>query len=439
MQSEIIRLVLDFREYQEIPENPLEFSKFWNAFEKILYNQKLPGGKAFTVKHPQKGVIGVKVLHPLAEINVTADTRFEVVSLLEDPRASGHCVCCKSFGVIKHALYECSACKEIDALGGCCEDHVVILEGGLLEDGLVRSSCRQHIPACKECGHTASFWCHGPNCRGKVAWCAEHHRSHRQQPGIGYCPSCYEIIFPQCSVPGCNEPGTNRCEHIDPNTEEVCGIRLCNRHIARWQIFGPTKIGLGRCSQHRSIKTLSDFGVAWQIVAGTANRHLVDRENRSIYRLPTLGSFAHVLRNSRGCSYDYPAAKKLFEEVDQTITGSSTLSKAMKDVIGNASKRWPEELKRRQENWSTGLPYLENLKRELVRVGLANLSYVVTHTAFIPPRVDPSTNELKPGTLFIRVPEELKSYISNPYGRPRKSFQEATGCRLMFEKKEKDA
>ena len=165
-----------------------------------------------------------------------------------------------------------------------------------------------------------------------------------------------------------------------------------------------------------------------------------DSKAKIQYRLPSLGAFSHVLRNSRGYAYDYSTAKDLYDSIlnqPNHETQSRELLKTMNIALGEASKRWPGELKRRDENWRNGLPFLESLKHELARLGLTELSQRISHTAYIPARISPSDNQEIPAKLFIRVPEGYLEQISNRNGFPRRNFQEAAGCRLYFEKMER--
>ena len=437
MANDSARLILDLRQYREAIETSDAFQGFWQAFEKVLLGRTLPAGTPVKFEHPQKGLILVTFLDSLSA--VSQGQRFSVVSILEPPRSSGYCACCRESGKESPAAYECQSCRNSDPAAGSCEHHVVILPGGVLNDGRVKSSCVKHVPVCKQCASPATFWCHGPHCRGEVAWCNSHRRAHRQDPDTGYCPACYDDLFPQCSVPNCNEPGTNRCEHVDPRTGKVCGVQLCNRHVARWQVYGPTKIGLGRCGQHRSIRNLGDEELAWQVVAGTAWRRLDGKGKQLGYSLPSLASFAHALRNSRGLAYDLAKAKQLYLSVSNH-RGSGALSadlqQGMKQLINNSSGRWASDLERKGQQILQGKPYLEKLRAVLNAHGFHEASRNVAIADFVPAR--PQHNgETRPPILFIRLAHELRQGIANKANQPHRSFGEEIGCSLRFEKDER--
>src|SRR5437588_546984 len=93
------------------------------------------------------------------------------------------------------------------------EHHVVILSGGMRLDGHPLAACDLHIPNCK-CGQRASFWCAGPQCRRRAAWCEQHREQYPNSPEIIYCCDCYSEVFPTCARPGCKLTATNVCEYV---------------------------------------------------------------------------------------------------------------------------------------------------------------------------------------------------------------------------------
>jgi hypothetical protein len=448
MGSNDIRLVLDFRNFDEAPTTPQEFQDFWRAFESVLIAQKrIPANRPLEIHHPKKGLLVVSAVNATEDALITSNTQFSVVSLLERPKRESSCNACAEPGRTSAAPYHCHACESGHHQSHYCEAHTVILEGGISPDGLIRTSCKIHTPICRDCSSVATFWCHGPSCRGYVAWCNDHRRYHPQRPNVGYCPTCYNELFPRCAVPNCNEPGINRCEHVNVATGDICGEQLCNRHVARWQVFGPLKIGLNRCNRHRSIPALTDAELAWQLVAGTAYRAIAKSRNKDKrngpserYELPRLGAFAHVLRNSRGYAYDRAATKSLYLSVQSTLQNqnnpSSKVAEQMSRVLQESSKSWQAELTTEGDNWKKGLPYLELLQAELTKRGLNELAQSVTHTAFIPQRIDRETGKEGAAHLFIRVPAHLKQMIANPYGKVRAMYSEAVGCRVVFEREQ---
>lgn len=437
MANDGVRLILDLREYRIPIQSPEAFQTFWRAFEQVLAGKAFPAGEPVRVTHPQNGAVSVVFLD--SPPPGSQGLHYSVVSILENPKASGHCACCRETGKEAAASYECPTCKTTDPTAGSCDDHVVILAGGVGNDGRMKSNCINHVPTCKGCASPATFWCHGPLCRGEVAWCRSHGRARRQEPEVDYCPACYEALFPECSVANCNEPGTNHCEHVDPVTGQPCGVRLCNRHAARWQVYGPTKIGLGRCSHHRWVKRLGDEDLAWQVVAGTAWRRLDRKGAEWGYSLPSLAAFAHALRNSRGLAYDYAKARQLYLAVGRRGGADAIptpLRETMKQLMDNAAERWDKDLQKKSRQIHDAAPYLEKLRAAFAAQGLLEASRNVAIADFVPEKTL-GNGEIRPAILFIRLAHPLREGVVNLNGMPRKNFAETIGCGLRFEKDER--
>jgi hypothetical protein len=125
---------------------------------------------------------------------------------------------CRNDGRSTYGPFVCQPCRDQGLDGRVCDQHVVIL------DGSMRSHCKLHAPQC-ECGHLATFWCQGINCRRKRAWCEQHRRAHRTDPDRSYCDSCYALEFPKCEQAGCERVGSLECEYVDSVTLAI--LRIC--------------------------------------------------------------------------------------------------------------------------------------------------------------------------------------------------------------------
>lgn len=433
MRPSSVDLLIDVRELTPQFNSPSELIDLWETIQQAITGRVLSAGDERPVELGGRGMLKFTVLStPNGPVTVQLSTRFAIHSILERPAIRQFCRRCASEGRSVHGPFSCKMCRQTDEHAGICDRHAIILEGGLRRGGRVVASCDEHSPKCHSCASNAEHWCLGPVCRGEEAWCPAHVRRHPKSADILYCAACYERVFPQCVTANCLEPGTNICEHVDQITGRGCGRLLCNRHVARWQVYGYERIGLARCYEHRRIRELADADVIWQVVAGTAFRHMQKGGQR--YPLPTLGSIKNILLKGRKRFYDEHVACELYRALQTQIRGiprMSAVQQKMFELLNRASDRWTSDVGRAQTRRDQGRSYLEKLKQELVKVGLPEIASAAEMTDFVPEYVKgPPTRSM----LFVRLPSELKGRFIGKAGARIKDLAQRIGCEIGFEK-----
>ena len=236
------------------------FVAAWREVEARLRDRQLSPGTVLPVTL-EKGRLDFTVLSPLEPATIGPDTEFGIVSVLEQRRVheQHRCATCAGDGRLTYAPFTCAECPQGSAQ--VCDEHARLLPGGMA------ATCPAHEPACAECSSPATARCPGPNCRSRSAWCSTHLRTHESDPATGYCAACLDRLFPACGVSSsCPGVGSVSCDHVDDGGRR-CGSRRCPRHAWRWQVFGPQRLGLGRCEAHASTRTDSAADVLYQILA----------------------------------------------------------------------------------------------------------------------------------------------------------------------------
>ena len=354
----VIDLEIDFRDFADAPKTPADFLSFWQSFARHLVGRNLESGVTREIEQKPNGVFRLSVLSAFSgSVTVAENTRFAVRSILEKPRSKRICFECARNGQNERGIYSCPNCYEAKQKDWLCDNHAVILHGGMTLHTPPRAHCRAHAPACS-CRQTAVFWCQGPNCRRKNAWCGQHCKQHPNDSNVFYCPSCYEHVFPACNQTACRNTATGVCENVQADGK-ICGRRLCSQHISRWQIYGPHKIGLGLCQQHRQIAALSDAQIIYQIVAATALRKM--REPRAPHDLPSLQSVNHIFLKARSRNYGLAAINQMFVELIGQTGNQTQLQREMSRLLEKHKQyrqqnieRDNQESKRNSDNDGTG-------------------------------------------------------------------------------------
>jgi len=430
--SNAVEIVLDLRQLEDRPQSPDAFIRFWSSIETVLNGRKLTVGDRRPIEFPGRGTLNFEVISvPGGSATITDRTSFAIHSILEPASAEPICRLCFADGLKNYGPFVCDSCRQSGIAAAICVRHAEILEGGLRRGGWVIASCREHAPVCNKCGRRASFWCTGPECRGRVTWCPEDRKSHANSPEIGYCATCYELLFPQCSRSNCREPGTNICEHVDAKGQ-FCGKKLCNRHVARWQVYGYERIGLGRCDVHRLIKDLPDVDLMWQVVAGTVIRNA--QKGGAKYRLPTLGSVKNILLKGRRQFYDEQIARNLYEQLRARLReeqGRSQVHVAMLRLLDRASAEWNTRLAAAEVRNRDGLVYLDRLKSNLRTLGFGDIADQVEMTSFIPTFIKAPTPQ---SCLFVKMPQTAIGRFMGKGGSRKDWLAQTIGCAIRLEK-----
>jgi len=427
-----IELILDLRRVSGRPSTPEELIRLWSTVERSLIGRRLQTGEHYPIDFPEHGTLGLEIVKsPAASELVTDRTVFAIHSILEPSAITPKCRTCAEQSVEEYGPFVCEYCRQGGKASGICLKHAEILEGGLRKGGWIVATCPQHVPTCKACTNRGAFWCMGPDCRGKISWCAAHRKCHVNSPEVGYCAGCYERLFPQCVRPNCREPGTNICEYVASDGTS-CGRKLCNRHVARWQVYGYERIGLGRCDQHRNIKDLADPDILWQIVAGTVVRN--GKGNRTFYRLPTLGSVKNILLKGRRQFYSEEIARNLYEQLRAKLRLESTRSSVhmeMLRLLDRSSTEWTARVAAAQDRNRDGLVYLARLKAALTRQGLSDIAIQVEMTSFIPNFIKGPTPR---PCLFVKLPQSEIGRFVGRNGSRKELLSQAAGCEIRLEK-----
>lgn len=353
---------------------------------------------------------------------VGRDTPFAIHSILERPRYKRLCALCTAAGRSSHGAYTCYVCRAAKRPDRLCEDHVVILNGGMRLDGRLNATCEEHVPACK-CAQRASFWCAGPRCRRAAAWCDRHRKQHPNAPDIFYCIDCYDELFPACAHQACAFTATGHCEYVNDNGT-LCTRRMCSKHILRWQIYGPHKIGLGLCDQHRGMGRLNDDQLLFQVVAATAIRKLAVPRSRQ--DLPSLQSVHHILLKIRQRAYGIPAIDQLFAQLAQRTGRNNALERAMSDLLQHHAQFRLKNIARAAAEQQQGQPIFERLKAQLRLKGWDEIADAVVFSDY-----KPTSN-----ALYIRLRQDLRGRMIGKGGRTIQELGQLVGAKINFEKGE---
>jgi hypothetical protein len=418
-----VELEIDFRHFARTPPSPQEFLSFWDELSKYLVGKPLRAGATHEIEHPRDGILRLTVISLPQEVSLIGqDTHFAIHSILEQPKLKNFCARCRALGKSVRGTYACVTCQQARQPDRICEDHVVILSGGMRLDGHPLATCDLHVPDCK-CGQRASFWCDGPQCRRRAAWCEQHRKQHPNAPEIIYCPDCYSEVFPVCARPGCTLTATSICEYIKAEGNS-CSRRMCSKDVVRWQIYGPHKIGLGLCNQHRQINALSDEQILYQVVAATAMRKLSNPRSR--HDLPSLQSIHHILLKPRNKAYGIQAINQMFVTLSAGIGHDNRLEQMMSELLEYHEKYRQANLERDAAEKQLGLPFFEKLKTELRRRGWNEMAEQLVFSDYRP----------KANVIYIRLPEHLRGRFAGTKHRTVNQLGELIGARIDFERGE---
>jgi hypothetical protein len=415
-----VELEIDFRSFANPPRSPQAFASFWDELSARLAGRPLTPGMTQAMEHPRDGILRLTVISlPPGGHVIGPDARFAVHSILEPPRLKNFCTRCEADSRKTHGAYTCLACEHERRPERVCEDHVVILEGGMRLDARPRATCDLHVPNC-ECGQRAFFWCGGPLCGRRVAWCERHRRQHPNDPETAYCLGCYAEVFPECSFTRCDQTGTGACEYVAPDGSS-CGRKVCSLHLVRWQIYGPHKLGLGLCGLHRNVAALGDDQLLFQVTAATAIRKL--REPRARHDLPSLQSIRHILLKARSRAYDIMAVNSLFVTLAARVGQQNQLERTMSELLRHHAKYRAANIERDQSEKQLGLQIFERLKAQLRLMGLSDVADQIIFSDYRP----------KSNILFVHLREDLRRHMIGRGGIRIKQLREALGANITFE------
>lgn len=417
----IIDLELDFRDYADSPKTPKEFFAFWQMFAPRMIGKNLESGVTREIEHQPRGTFRLSVMSSFfGSALITENTKFAIRSVLEKSPNKRICAACRRAGQDKYGIYSCAVCFQEKQDDWLCDDHAVILHGGMMLEVPPRANCQNHAPLCF-CRQRAVYWCEGPGCEKKVAWCGQHCKRHPNDSGIFYCPNCYERVFPACNNTMCKNTATGFCEFIE--VDKSCGRRLCSRHISRWQIYGPHKIGLGLCQEHRRIKELNETQIIHQMVAATAVRKL--NEPRGFHSLPSLQSVNHIFLKTQKHNFGLPAINQMFVEITSRTGNQTPIQRKMKELLERHKQIRQQNFSRDQEEKQQGLLIFQKLKYVMTQNGQGDIAEKLGFSDYRP----------NSKMIFIHLPTDFRARFIGRGGSNVKQLETLIGGFIIkFEK-----
>lgn len=430
-----VELILDLRRASYAFSGLPQFQSLWAQVETALDGEVLAPDTELTLRLPEVGELGVRILRvPTGLARVSRDTPFAVHALLEPPPLKQTCRFCQREQRRTHAPLWCAGCER---RGQLCEEHAVFLVGSGLP------FCPEHVPTC-ECGLPATTFCLGPLCRrdGR-AHCAAHLVAHPNVPDVAFCARCFAELYPRCEASGCDGIGGIECLHVDLDSEQPCRRRLCARHAHRWQVYGPHRLGLGRCESHSQLRRLEDMAVMFQLAAGTVLlRDKLGGDRRSHVRFPTLPSIRHILMKARNRLYEVTDIKRMCESLVSALDTRSRLQGRMREMLDRDRERWAGAIARHEEQKELGRQIFANVQALLRQARLDNVADELVFTDYRPMQAPPPgapRDAARPpfaGLLFVRCPEDLRGLLVGRGGQTIKELQRLAGVKITFEREQ---
>jgi hypothetical protein len=421
-----VNIVLDLQNASRQPSTASDFLSLWQALEEQLHGASLQGSASWQVDVPPWGTCGLLLADPEdAPRLVTEQTPFVVRSVLEPSRVLYKCATCTAAGREAYGPFICASCKDERTPERVCDEHVVLL------DGSFRATCPRHSPTCSTCGTgtAGTFWCRGPNCRGSLAHCDRHRRSHPGDQAIGYCPACYAVKFPECGHPGCTATGSLACEFVDQDTFRRCGTRACSEHAYRWQVLGPHRRGPVLCLGHKqALPRLSREQLTFQIVATVgAKGGPGPRDGArpgSSPGLPGLFTIRHIFVNTRNEALPVGLLNMLFTQLQHSL-GSNGLAARMRNNLERQEKRRLSDVGQEAADERQGRAYFARLQQILARDGKLELANAITYSYF----------RQRSGILWVRVPDHMIGLFIGRQGSTIRSLSQRLGVTVQREEK----
>jgi hypothetical protein len=403
-----VLLMLDMREYRDPPADAAGYRTLWQEIEPEFLGRDLRHGGSVQLERPGHGRLTAVVVDGAGSPPmVDASTTFAICGLLEPPRLRYRCGTCGDAGQVRYGPFVCTQCGTADPGRRVCDDHVVILDLTFS-----RATCPEHVPSC-DCGRTATFWCAGPRCTRRRAWCDVHRRRHPGDPLTSYCDSCYDLRFPACSTRGCASTGSLTCEYATGG--HGCGSRSCPRHAFRWQVYGPHRRGLVLCADHqRRLPTLSREDLVLQILTGTQARR---RGSVRSPKLPRLSTMRHIFINVQHQLLSLAMLNDVVERAGAT-------DRALQPLLQEHGPGWQVEVRVEKEDETEGLRRFAALQQILADLGHAEMATRVSMSVFKP----------RSGDLWVRVPEDLKPRFIGRQGSTIKEMQRRLGLTIKLER-----
>jgi hypothetical protein len=435
-ETQSVEVLLDLRQTSFTFPGPDAFLTLWQRAESSLLGQALAPQARLSIQIPEVGSVALEVLAVPggAPVVVTRDTPFAIHSLLEPPTPEQRCRLCAREGRQTLAPLRCIDCKKDPRV---CEEHAVFVGGSL------KAFCLEHVPTCA-CGQPAFAVCRGPRCapEGGQVFCGAHLVLHPSVPDLAYCSPCYGALFPPCDVAGCGGVGGIECLHVEPTTEEACHRKLCAQHAHRWQVFGPHRLGLGRCDAHSVLGRLDDDAVVFQLVAGTLL--LGGSADGERVSLPTLPAVRRILMKSRNRLYEIAEVNTLFDRLEQHLRGPSQLYRRMREMVARNRDARSRAMARNEGEKEAGRAIFARVQQEMHGMGLGQLVGHLSFTDYRPswgaqggtpgrPSYDPPGLV---GCIFVRLAPDLRRLLVGTRHTTIYELQRRVGVKISFEREE---
>lgn len=417
-----VPVLLDLRASRDVPEGPAGYLELWRVIEPGLLRADPRETRPLRFDRGEQGHVDVRFVAPALNPPVLgADTAFTIVGVQEPPFVRYACGTCRAAGKETYGPFLCHLCGESDGTDErLCDTHV-----GLL-DGAFRTTCPRHEPRCEGCGGSAAFWCDGPSCRRKRAWCERERRRHPGDPSISYCPACFDEFFPRCVTPGCVLTGHLRCEFTPDGGESRCRHRMCPLHTVRWQVYGPSRRGLSLCADHhRRLPGIARAELLRQVVSGTARRVAAARRRRQRGPdLPRLRMIRHIFINVRKEVVDVAALDALFATVRAGLGGSGQDAEAAR-LIDSSEQARRREVAAAEAEQRVGRDHFARLVALLRQLGRPDLADALGYSEY--GGRDP--------VLWVRVPPHLERQFFGNRATSLRNLGARLGLRVQLERR----
>lgn len=420
-----------------------DFVSIWSRLEERLASRTLPSDD-LPLMEPigdSGEYVRLRVLSSgFSGKSLAPNTRLSVSNLIEPIKPDSTCRLCEARGQLVQADYLCSKCGGQEKY---CNEHVHDIEGSLRANGLYRCLCVNHQFSCESCKEAGSFFCSGPLCKSEKVHCHTHGRYVPSNPSNAYCLACADLVHPKCDVKNCEEPGFASCEHYDSKLGSACGKKYCMQHSARWQIFGPSEIGLAYCKEHRArLRTCSPEEITYLTVAGVALRRRTSFAEVTAddmkFRLPTLPGLKFILQKSRNKYFDEKMARDQYRELMQTLGQGlgrqGIVERDMLDQLNKWKGSWEKQVTQANTRKSAGEDYFQKLLGVINQTFRVNAADVVSFSDFYPARIHKDSGNEVPPVLIVTVREDFKAMFIGRKGSMVKQLGELIGCSVRLEK-----
>ncbi|MFO0646579.1 MAG: hypothetical protein U0326_10105 [Polyangiales bacterium] len=420
-----VEVILDVREFLGPASTRAELQALWAGVEHVLTGYPL---QDYPIPWGSYGKVSL-TLAVSARGTWTPETPVAIQGVIHRTVPGRVCeVCLESDAENpRYAPFtcRCKPCRDARSSIALCEEHAVIPSGG---EG---SFHPKHAPRCPRCGAQATFWCDG-SCN--QAWCNDHGKSHPSSRDHAYCEGCYDDFFPACSVAGCTNLGTLRCEHVtSPTGSASCRRWVCSIHGIRWQVYGDSeKNGLARCTLHANIPSLPQDEILRQILYGTVLRQIRngDKDHGPAHhpRLPRLRAMNFIYRNAGQSSPNYPELHAAFVRAAAS-TSDAREGQLLKQRLQQHMPELSKELAQLRGNTTV---LRDRLRSLLLDSGLTEVAEAIEIVDYKPAK-DANAKDL----AFWRLPDPLKGHFIGRGGQTIRSLSDRLGVILKEDERKR--